>query len=123
MSTPAAATSCPLAAAPVRCSSYARHLYPILWVLTIAFSGGQSLAIADCRRTPGVSDRLRAITPWPEHVSLANFRSLFADQPFARWLLNSAIVAAATTVVGVVPRLHRGLRLLAASASPAGGPA
>lgn len=76
-------------------------VYPILWVVTIAFSGGQSLAIADVPANAGFFDRLRAIVPWPAHVSLSNFHSLFADQPFARWLLNSAIVAGATTILGV----------------------
>jgi arabinogalactan oligomer / maltooligosaccharide transport system permease protein len=77
-------------------------IYPILWVLTIALSGKQSLAIADLPAEPTVSDRLRAVIPWPETVSLANFRSLFSDQPFARWIVNSAIVAAATTVLGII---------------------
>ena len=76
-------------------------LYPLLWVLTIAFSGGQSLAISNLQPDADLGDRLRAITPWPEHVSASNFRSLFADQPFARWLLNSVIIAAATTFLGV----------------------
>ena len=76
-------------------------LYPILWVLTIAFSGGQSLAIADVPSDAGARDRVRAVVPWPEHVSAENFRSLFGEQPFARWLLNSVIVAGSTTVVGV----------------------
>jgi len=75
--------------------------YPILWVVTIAFSGGQSLAIADIPDHATLGQRVRAVTPWPEHWSLANFQSLFADQPFARWLLNSFIVATATTVLGV----------------------
>jgi len=76
-------------------------LYPLSWVLTIAFSGGQSLAISNLQPGAGLSERLRAITPWPEHFSASNFQSLFADQPFARWLLNSAVVAAATTFLGV----------------------
>jgi arabinogalactan oligomer/maltooligosaccharide transport system permease protein len=77
-------------------------IYPILWVLTIALSGKQSLAIADLPAQPAISDRLRAVIPWPETVSLANFRSLFSDQPFARWIVNGAIVASATTVLGIV---------------------
>jgi arabinogalactan oligomer / maltooligosaccharide transport system permease protein len=77
-------------------------IYPILWVLTIALSGKQSLAIADLPAEPAVSDRLRSVIPWPETVSLANFRSLFADQPFARWIVNGAIVASATTFLGIV---------------------
>lgn len=76
-------------------------LYPVLFVITIAFSGGQTLGIADVPQDPTFGDRLRAIVPWPEHVSTENFRSLFADQPFARWLLNSIVISLATTVVGV----------------------
>ena len=77
-------------------------VYPILWVLTVALSGGQSLAIVDVPAGAGFLTRLRAIIPWPAHLSVSNFHSLFADQPFARWLLNSVIVAAATTILGVV---------------------
>jgi arabinogalactan oligomer/maltooligosaccharide transport system permease protein len=77
-------------------------VYPILWVLTIAFSGGQTPAIADVPPNATVWDRVRAVVPWPAHVSAENFRSLFADQPFARWLANSVLVAGATTLLGVV---------------------
>ena len=76
-------------------------LYPIFWVFTIAFSGQQSLAIADVPANATAVERLRAIIPWPKEFSTSNFVSVMKDQPFARWLLNSAIVAAATTVVGV----------------------
>jgi arabinogalactan oligomer / maltooligosaccharide transport system permease protein len=76
-------------------------LYPILWVFTIAFSGQQNLAIADVPANPTTWDRLRAIMPWPAHFSASNFISVMKDQPFATWLLNSAIVAAATTILGV----------------------
>ncbi len=76
-------------------------IYPILLVLTIAFSGGQSLSIANVPSDAGAGDRLRAILPWPERVSASNFQSLFTDQPFARWLGNSVIIAAATTFLGV----------------------
>lgn len=76
-------------------------VYPILWVFTIAFSGQQSLAIADLPSDPGVLDRLRAILPWPKTVTVSNFVSVMSDQPFARWILNSAVVALATTVLGV----------------------
>src|SRR5689334_1566938 len=68
-------------------------LYPIFWVFTIAFSGNQSLAIADLPANPTISDRIRAITPWPKNFSVSNFTSVMKDQPFARWLVNSAIVA------------------------------
>jgi arabinogalactan oligomer/maltooligosaccharide transport system permease protein len=76
--------------------------YPILWVFTVAFSGRQSLAIVNLPAKPQASDRLRAITPWPAEPSISNFVSVMRDQPFARWVLNSAIVAGATTVVGVI---------------------
>jgi arabinogalactan oligomer/maltooligosaccharide transport system permease protein len=76
-------------------------IYPILWVFTIAFSGKQSLAIADVPPDPTFWDRLRAVIPWPAEVSISNFTSVLTDQPFARWVLNSAIVSIATTIVGV----------------------
>ncbi len=76
-------------------------IYPILWVITVAFSGQQVLAFVQLPADPGVLDRLRAVMPWPDHVSAANFADVFTEQPFARWLLNSAIVAGATTIVGV----------------------
>ena len=76
-------------------------LYPILWVVAIAFSGRQNLAIADVPPAATFLDRLRAVTPWPAHWSVANFVSVFTDQPFARWMLNSAAVAALTAIIGV----------------------
>jgi arabinogalactan oligomer/maltooligosaccharide transport system permease protein len=75
--------------------------YPILWVVTIALSGKQSLALADLPANPTFLDRLRAVIPWPQHASFANFVSVMTDQPFGRWLINSAAVAVATTVLGV----------------------
>ncbi len=76
-------------------------LYPILWVLTIAFSGKQSLALVDLPANPTTADRLRAVLPWPSHPNASNFVSVMTDQPFTRWLVNSAIVALATTVLGL----------------------
>jgi arabinogalactan oligomer / maltooligosaccharide transport system permease protein len=76
-------------------------VYPILWVLTVAFSGQQNLAFIDLPADPTLGDRLRAIVPWPERVTLSNFVAVFSDQPFGRWLLNSVVVSAATTLVGV----------------------
>ncbi len=76
-------------------------LYPILWVVSIALSGQQSLAYVDLPVDPTALDRLRAVLPWPKAFSFENFRSVWADQPFGRWLLNSAVVAGATTLLGV----------------------
>jgi arabinogalactan oligomer/maltooligosaccharide transport system permease protein len=77
-------------------------LYPVLWVFSIAFSGKQSLAIADLPAEPGFMDRMRAITPWPAQWSGSNFVSVMTDQPFARWLLNSAVVAVFSTLLGLM---------------------
>ena len=76
-------------------------LYPILWVVTIAFSGKQNLAIVDVPPDPSVWDRLRAVMPWPAEWSFSNFTSVMTDQPFARWLMNSVIVAVLTTIGGI----------------------
>ena len=76
-------------------------IYPILWVFTVAFSGEQSLSIVDLPPDPTFWDRARAVIPWPKTLSMSNFTAVFTEQPFARWLLNSAVVAAATTVLGV----------------------
>ncbi len=75
--------------------------YPILWVLTVAFSGQQQLAFVNLPSDPTFFDRLRAVLPWPAQVSVSNFVSVMTEQPFARWLLNSAIVSSLTTVLGV----------------------
>jgi arabinogalactan oligomer/maltooligosaccharide transport system permease protein len=76
-------------------------IYPVLWVVTIAFSGTQSLSIADLPADPTSWDRVRAIVPWPAQWSASNFVSVMADQPFGRWMFNSAVIAIATTLVGV----------------------
>ena len=76
-------------------------VYPVLWVVSIACSGRQTLAIADVPADPTFLNRLRAVMPWPEQWSVANFVSVMTDQPFARWVLNSLVVAIFTTLVGI----------------------
>lgn len=76
-------------------------IYPILWVLTVAFSGQQQLMFVDLPADPTLWERIRAVLPWPEQMSMQNFIDVFSQQPFGRWLLNSVLVAAATTVAGV----------------------
>ncbi|MFN2549278.1 MAG: sugar ABC transporter permease [Myxococcales bacterium] len=76
-------------------------IYPVLWVISIAFSGRQTLAIADLPAAPRIVDRLRAVIPWPERWSASNFVSVMTDQPFGRWVLNSVIVAIFTTILGI----------------------
>jgi arabinogalactan oligomer / maltooligosaccharide transport system permease protein len=67
-------------------------IYPVLWVLKIAFSPGQTFSTAG-----GLI---------PEQPSLDNFRYLFGTGPghlvpFQRNIFNSVIVSAGTTLVGV----------------------
>ncbi|MEJ2515992.1 MAG: sugar ABC transporter permease [Gammaproteobacteria bacterium] len=76
-------------------------VYPVLWVFTVAFSGQQNLAFVDLPPDPGFLDRLRAVVPWPATISLQNFTDVVTQQPFLRWMLNSAIVSALTTILGV----------------------
>jgi arabinogalactan oligomer/maltooligosaccharide transport system permease protein len=76
-------------------------IYPILWVFTVALSGEQTLAIVNLPEEPTFWSRLRAVVPWPDEVSIANFRDVLSEQPFGRWLFNSIVVSGATTVVGV----------------------
>jgi arabinogalactan oligomer/maltooligosaccharide transport system permease protein len=75
--------------------------YPLLWVVTVAFSGKQSLAIVDMPENATRFDRLRAVIPWPTTWSSTNFVAVLNDQPFGKWMLNSVAIAAGTTVLGV----------------------
>jgi len=59
-------------------------IYPVLWVLKVAF-GGKSL----------LSTNLSLI---PDHISLENFREVLVDKPFLVWLRNSVIVSFVTVV-------------------------
>jgi len=76
-------------------------LYPIFWVLSLAFSGQQSQTVVTLPTDAGFLDRLRAVIPWPARISVSNFVGVMSEQPFAEWLLNSVIVAGLTTIVGV----------------------
>ena len=76
-------------------------VYPLLWVVSIAFSGQQTLSIANVPEAASTWDRLRAVIPWPEHFTGSNFASVMTDQPFGRWIWNSAVVSIGATVLGV----------------------
>lgn len=76
-------------------------LYPIFWVLALAFSGTQNIGLADLPAHPRFLDHIRAATPVPETFSMSNFTGVLTGQPFGTWMLNSLIVAALTTLVGV----------------------
>lgn len=68
-------------------------LFPVIFVLKLAFSGEQSLNIG--------------LAPWPETFSTSNFsdvigrQDLAGNQLFPRQLLNSVVVALATTIMGI----------------------
>lgn len=62
-------------------------IYPVLWVLKIAFGSTKGLSIS--------------LSLFPDSPTWANFSYLLFDKPFFKWLLNSVIVAGATTLVGV----------------------
>lgn len=76
-------------------------IYPVLWVLALAFSGQQSVGIIDLPKDPTFFERLRGVVPWPAHFSLKNFSDVMTEQPFGTWLLNSVLVSVMTTVLGV----------------------
>lgn len=62
-------------------------LYPVFWVVKMALTPSQGFDMS--------------LNPIPDNPSLDNFRHLFNDLPFFTWLRNSAIVAIATTIIGV----------------------
>ena len=76
-------------------------IYPVLWVLALAFSGQQSVGLIDLPRDPSFVERLRGVLPWPAQFSVRNFVDVMTEQPFGRWLLNSVLVSLMTTVLGV----------------------
>jgi len=76
-------------------------IYPVLWVLALAFSGQQSVGIIDLPKDPTFLERARGVLPWPAHFSFKNFTDVMTEQPFATWLLNSVMVSVMTTALGV----------------------
>jgi arabinogalactan oligomer / maltooligosaccharide transport system permease protein len=66
-------------------------LYPVLWVVKMALSPSQAFSMS--------------LNPLPTEVTLSNFEHLMFKESgglFFRQLFNSVVVAAATTVVGVL---------------------
>jgi arabinogalactan oligomer/maltooligosaccharide transport system permease protein len=76
-------------------------IYPVLWVLALAFSGQQSVGMIDLPKDPSFFERLRGVIPMPEHLSVKNFVEVWTDQSFGLWLWNSVLVSVMTTVLGV----------------------
>src|SRR5439155_6014481 len=63
---------------------------PFLWLVCASVKQGKDVFSA-------------AFLPWGRlhDLTLNNFRALFAEQPFARWLVNSAFVSSTYTVLVV----------------------
>jgi len=59
-------------------------IYPILWVIKVAFGGTSILST----NSP--------LSIFPEEFSLENFRVIFTEKPFLIWLRNSIIVTVVT---------------------------
>jgi multiple sugar transport system permease protein len=64
-------------------------LFPALWLLLSSFKPSGEL-------------RQRPITYWPETFTLHNYVSVFTENPFGRFLLNSAVVSLAATLFCVL---------------------
>ncbi|MEO1227366.1 MAG: sugar ABC transporter permease [Myxococcota bacterium] len=62
-------------------------LFPVMWVVKMAFSPSQGFD--------------SSLNPLPENPSFGNFFHLFTDRPFVVWGINSILVSAATTLLGV----------------------
>jgi arabinogalactan oligomer/maltooligosaccharide transport system permease protein len=76
-------------------------IYPLLWVLSLAFSGQQALQLVQLPADASFGQQLLALIPLPQQWSLDNFSAVLTEQPFIRWLLNSLVVAISTTLVGL----------------------
>lgn len=65
-------------------------IYPVLWVVKMALTSGQSFSMSG--------------NPFPTEVSFANFEHIFTmgDGLFWRQLFNSIVIAGVTTILGVV---------------------
>ena len=63
-------------------------LFPVMWVVKMALTSSQGFD--------------SSLNPFPEDPTLENFIYLFTDKPFVVWGINSILVSAATTVLGVM---------------------
>ena len=64
-------------------------LFPALWLLLTSFKTGGEL-----RQLP--------VTYWPENFTFQNYVSVFSENPFGRFLLNSAVVSVVSTLLCVL---------------------
>lgn len=64
-------------------------LYPIVQIITIALRPADQLLST-------------SLNPIPKGATLANFGTLLTQTPFLRWVANSALIALAVTITGVV---------------------
>jgi len=54
-------------------------IYPLLWVVSLAFSGQQSLTLVRLPQDAGIAQQLMALIPLPERWTLDNFRAVLAE--------------------------------------------
>ncbi len=59
---------------------------PLMWMVSSAFKG---------------EGEIYSIALIPEHATLDNFRYVFQQAPFERWMLNSFVISTIVTVVGL----------------------
>lgn len=71
-------------------------LVPVLLFVAFPFYW---IVITSLKSTEQISQRVSIF--WPEPATLEQYRSLVQDTPFLTWLLNSAFVSAAATVISV----------------------
>lgn len=64
-------------------------LFPMVWLILTSFKPSSEL-------------RQRPITYWPEGFTLQNYVSVFTENPFGRFLLNSAVVSVVATAICVL---------------------
>ncbi len=64
-------------------------LFPVVWLILSSFKPSSEL-------------RQRPITYWPEMFTLQNYVSVFSENPFGRFLLNSAVVSVVATLFCVL---------------------
>jgi multiple sugar transport system permease protein len=76
----------------------ANGTFPLIWMILTSFKRERELI-----RVP--------ITYWPQDPTLQNYAQVFTDLPFARFLLNSAIVSISATIVCVLIAAFAGYAL------------
>lgn len=64
-------------------------IFPIIWIISCSFNASNSLVTTD-------------LSIIPKHITLANYKTIFINQPFGKWLFNSAIITLSTTALSLI---------------------